>query len=220
MTLKTNARIAGSTLLLYIVAGVAQMVVGAQAGRGSDVAARLANMAQHADLVRISVLLGFLTSFIALTLGVSLYAITRAQDADLAMLGLVCRVAEGVLGAVFLTMSLALLAIAKTPGESAGVASFIFSARRLSPLFSATFFAVGSALFSWLMLRGRMIPTALAWLGVIASVILVIALPLQLAGLVSGTLAQVMWIPMAAFEIPVGLWLIVKGVSVGVRGES
>jgi hypothetical protein len=55
---------------------------------------------------------------------------------------------------------------------------------------------------------------------VIASVILVIALPLQLAGLVSGTLAQVMWIPMAAFEIPVGLWLIVKGVSVGVRGES
>ena len=33
-------------------------------------------------------------------------------------------------------------------------------------LISATFFAVGSTLFSYLLLRGRMIPILLAWLGV------------------------------------------------------
>ena len=38
---------------------------------------------------------------------------------------------------------------------------------------SPVFFAVGSLLFSWLLLRGRMIPVGLAWLGVIASALLV-----------------------------------------------
>ena len=47
---------------------------------------------------------------------------------------------------------------------------------------SAIYFAVGSLLFSWLILRGRLIPAALAQLGVIASALLVVILPLQLAG--------------------------------------
>jgi hypothetical protein len=58
-----------------------------------------------------------------------------------------------------------------------------------------------------------MIPVALAWLGVVASVILVGGLPLQLAGILEGPITQLMWIPMAAFEIPLGLWLLVKAVA-------
>jgi len=38
------------------------------------------------------------------------------------------------------------------------------------------YFAVGSTLFSWLLLRGRMIPVTLASLGVVASVMLVVLL--------------------------------------------
>jgi hypothetical protein len=79
-------------------------------------------------------------------------------------------------------------------------------------LMAASFFAMGSTLFSWLLLRGRMIPVPLAWLGVVASVLLVAGLPLQIAGTVSGPITQLMWLPMAAFEIPLGVWLLVKGV--------
>ncbi|HEX9423014.1 MAG TPA: DUF4386 family protein [Pyrinomonadaceae bacterium] len=75
------------------------------------------------------------------------------------------------------------------------------------------FFAVGSTSFSWLLLRGRMIPVGLAWLGVLASVLLVVGLPMQLAGLLRGTVTQLMWLPMAVFEIPLALWLIIKGVA-------
>ena len=53
---------------------------------------------------------------------------------------------------------------------------------RWSVTLSATLFAAGSTLFSYLFLRGRMIPIALAWLGVVASGLLVVVLPLQLAG--------------------------------------
>jgi hypothetical protein len=82
---------------------------------------------------------------------------------------------------------------------------------------TATFFAVGSALFSWLFLRGRMIPSPLAWLGVVASVLLVVCLPLQLAGWLAGPITRLMWLPMLAFEVPLGLWLLIKGVAVPVK---
>ena len=81
---------------------------------------------------------------------------------------------------------------------------------------SPIFFAIGSTCFSWLFLRGLIIPAVLAWLGVVASVLLVIMLPLQLAGAVPGRIVQFCWIPMAAFEIPLGLWLIIKGAAMPV----
>ena len=85
---------------------------------------------------------------------------------------------------------------------------------------SAIFFAVGSTLFSWLLLRGRLIPVALAWLGVLASVLLVVVLPLQLAGLFGGPMAWsasitwIVWLPMLVFEVVLALWLLIKGVAI------
>ena len=84
---------------------------------------------------------------------------------------------------------------------------------------SAIYFAVGSTLFSWLLLRGRMIPVALAWLGVVASVLLVVILPLQLAGLFGGPMSWsasvtwLVWLPMLVFEVALALWLLIKGVA-------
>lgn len=82
---------------------------------------------------------------------------------------------------------------------------------------SPIFFAVGSLLFCWLLLRGRMIPTAMAWLGIIASALLVIILPLQLAGALTGTgwsdsITWFVWLPMLVFEVTFSILLFVKGV--------
>ena len=168
MTVATNARIAGFTFLTYVAAGIASLVL---AGNTSAIA-----------------LLSLVTSFSALVLGVTLYAITRAQDPDLAMLGLVCRVIEAVPG----------------PGE--------------------IYFAVGSAVFSWLLLRGRMIPGAIGWLGVMSSVLLVVLLPLQLAGFFGGARAWsspvtwAVWLPLLVFELTLAVWLLVKGVATPARG--
>ena len=88
---------------------------------------------------------------------------------------------------------------------------------------AAIYFAVGSTLFSWLLLRGRRIPVALAWLGVFASVLLVVIQPLQLAGLFGGparwsaSVTWLVWLPMLVFEVTLALWLIVKGVAMPAR---
>ena len=129
-------------------------------------------------------LLSLLLNFSALVLGVTLYMLTREHGPALALLALACRVLEAIHDQ------------------------------------SEIFFAVGSLLFCLLLLRGRVIPVGLAWLGVIASALLVVVLPLQLAGLLGGSMSWgasitwLVWLPMLAFEVPLALWFMVKGVRI------
>jgi hypothetical protein len=217
MTRRTNARVAGFTFLFYIASGIASLALFGRATGGEGIAAKLAGIAQNAPIVRITILLDLLQCFSALVLAVTLYAITREEDPDLAMLALTCRVGEGLLGAIGIPGTLGLLWLATATGPGAPDPA---SAHALGAFFlkgnvalTATFFAVGSALFSYLLLRGRMIPVPLAWLGVVASVLLVVCLPLQLAGFLTGPLTSFMWLPMLAFEVPLAFWLLVKGVA-------
>jgi hypothetical protein len=220
MTRRTNARVAGSMFLLYIVIGVGTMIVSRGVPTGEGTAAKLAIMAQYAPVYRINMMLGLLTGFIALTLGVALYGLTRDEDHELALLALSCRIGEGlsIFFPVFATLGLLWLAsdAATTPGGLA-LAEFLMNVKGWNVTLAATFFAVGSTIFCWLLLRGRVIPAALAWLGVFASIVLVIGLPLRLANLLAGPITYLIWIPMAAFEIPLGVWLIVKGAAGGSR---
>ncbi len=79
---------------------------------------------------------------------------------------------------------------------------------------STIFFAVGSLIFSYLLLRGRMVPVSIAWLGVFASGLLAVVLPLQLAGFPTGPLAgYYQWLPALVFQIVLALWLLIKGVA-------
>jgi len=217
MTRATSARIAGVAYLFYIGVAFPSMLLSGRATSGVGMAAKLATMAQHAADVRLATLLALLGGFAALVLAVTLYAVTRVEDADLALLALTCRIAEGVLGAASIPATLGLLSLATAtaanaadPAATQAIGTFVFDQ---PSLIGATFFAVGSTIFSWLLLRGRMIPVVLAWLGVVASLIVTIGLPLQLLGVVRGPVTQLMWLPMAAFEIPVGVWLIMKGVQ-------
>lgn len=221
MTRTTNARIAGATFLAYIAAGITSMVLSGRVTGGEGLTARLEAVAGHADGVGAMVLLGLVQSFSALVLAVTLHALTREQDPDLALLGMACRLGEGLLGSLSVTGLLALQALAKGSGGGPpdSPAAHVLAAYLLrgDMAFTATFFAVGSTLFCYLFLRGRMIPLPLAWLGVAASVLLVVVLPLQLAGFLRGPVTALVWLPMLAFEVPLALWLIVKGAAAPAR---
>src|SRR5688572_15458887 len=166
----TYARVAGLTFLYYIAAGIASLALG--------------------DQTPVSEVLTLSTSFAALVLGVTLYAITRAQEPIVALLAMMCRVIEAMHGE------------------------------------AAIFFAVSSLLFCWLLLRGRMIPLALAWLGMIASVLLIVVLPLQMLDLFGGptnwssSVAWLPWMPMLVFEVVFALWLLIKGVELPTAGTA
>lgn len=228
MTRRTNARLAGFTYLLYIAAGVAAFVLFDRASGAQEVAAKLVGIARHMTEVRIAIVLTLLTSFAALMLAVTLYALTRDEDADIAMLALTCRVAEGVLNAALGLLAMVGLLwlgtnVATGAPEAAAaytLGTFLFKVLGWSTSINATFFAVGSALFAWLLLRGRLVPIPLAWLGVGASVLVALALPLQLAGLLGVPVTQLIWLPMLAFEVLLALWLLIKGVATSRRRQA
>ncbi len=223
MTLTTNARIAGFTYLFYAAIGIYSELLIHQARGVDGGAAELARIGQYATNVRLTIVIAVLECLSALVLGVTLYGITRAEDQELAMLGLVCRVAEGVLGSLNnIPGYLGLLWLAKA-GVGTGIPPDIPTANALrafllmpgaSVPLGAFFFAAGSLIFSYLLLRGRMIPVSIAWLGVFAFGLLVVVLPLQLAGFPSGPLTgYFLWLPALVFQIVLALWLLIKGVA-------
>jgi hypothetical protein len=224
MTKTSNARVAGATFLLYIAIGITDLIVTRGSTAGETTAQRLVSVAQHLPQLHAGLILGLATGFIALTLGVALYGLTREEDHELALLALCCRVGEALAVYVPLLANLGLIWLttsdAATTGDADALAELLFRVKGWNVNLAATFFAVGSTIFCWLLLRGRLIPNALAWLGVIASVLLVIALPLRMVGALSATAAMLIWIPMAAFEIPLGVWLLIKGAAVPSRPNT
>ena len=163
MTITTNARIAGVAYLAYVAAGIGSMAV-----RGNAGAVAVASV---------------LMAFCALLLGATLYAITRDQDRDLAMIAMLCRVLEAV------------------PGQG------------------EIYFAAGSTIFCWLLLKGRLIPNALAMLGLVSSAGLAIVILIQIGGLLGGPMSfrspitWAVWLPMLIFELSFAAWLLTKGVA-------
>jgi len=221
MTRTTNARIAGFTYLFYAAIGICIELLMHQARGVDGGAAELVRIGQYATNVRLSILIVVLECVAALVLGVTLYGITRVEDHELAVLGLVCRVAEGVLGTLRIPNYLGLLWLAK-PGGGTGapdipttnaLRTFLLMPVPSVPI-GAIFFAVGSLIFSYLLLRGRFVPVSIAWLGVFASGLLAVALPLQLAGFPTGPLSGYsQWLPALVFQVALALWLLIKGVS-------
>jgi hypothetical protein len=222
MTRTTNARIAGFTYLFYAAIGICSELLMHQArGIGGD-AAKLASIGVHATDVRLEILIKLLESLSAFVLAVTLYGITRDQDHELAMLVLVCRVAEGVFGSLNIPSYLGLLWLAKAGGGPSApdipttnaLRAFLLMPGPSVPI-GSIFFAVGSLIFSYLLLRGRMVPVSMAWLGVLASGLLVVVLPLQLAGFSTGPLTgYYQWLPALVFQVMLALWLLIKGVPV------
>jgi hypothetical protein len=223
MTRRTNSAIAGFTFLLYIALAYPAMVLAARASAGDGISAKLATLAKHAADVRLSAVLFLLGSFCALILAVTLYRITCEEDADIAMFGMICRVAEGIAGGGLMP-ALGLMWLATTTGpdmpdrlSANTLAGFLFKVQDWDLIVASTFFAVGSTAFAYLFVRGRIIPAPLAWLGFLGSAVLAIGLVLQLAGVVTAAVINIMFIPLALFEIPLGFWLLFKGAQVPQR---
>jgi len=151
MTLTTNARLAGAAFIAYLAAGIGSMAVAPNSGLIA-----VANIAQ---------------SFCALVLGVTLWAITRDVDRDLATFAMLCRVIEAV------------------PGQG------------------EIYFAVGNTIFCWLLLKGLIIPSLLAWIGFASSFALSGLLIAQAGGLLGGRMnwsspvTWMVWLPVLIFEL-------------------
>jgi hypothetical protein len=217
VTRTTTARVAGFAFIIYIVAGLGAFALSTGAARLAAAPGTLAAVGEHVPELRVSIVLSLVASFCALVLGATLYSLTSDEDRELAMIAFASRVGEGIIGILPVPALMLLWLPSAVPriGEAAAhpLALLVRQLGSWTTIGSAILFSAGSLIFAVLFARGRLVPRPLALLGVFASALLLLILPLQLGGAVTGLPSRLAWLPMLVFEVVLAFWLIVRGVA-------
>jgi Domain of unknown function (DUF4386) len=219
--LNVYARLAGFLFLFYIVVYLPGSLIMGSYHVAGDFAQTAANIRGSQTLYRTSLVLQLLGGMTALPLGWAFYALLKQVDKNLALLALLWRVGEAIIGglaAVFRFMALSLFtggSATLAPEGQQALASLLLSGPRATFPIAVIYFSIGSAIFFKLLLRSRAIPRLLAAVGVLGSML---ATFLGFAMLVfpaqSGALVW-FWGPMLVAEVGTALWLLIRGADFG-----
>lgn len=218
MTQRADARLAGFAYLSYIVFAMSSSILFAKVTAGDDALETLSTLARMISTARVTVLLDLLQPVCALVLAVTLYKLVKAVNHTIALLAMLFRVGEGLLASFPILGKLELMRLATDrDAVAANVPSYLPLVNEIlhrpDEGFSAFFFVVGGFLFAYLFLKGRLIPHWLAWTGVVTIGAQLICVPLHIAMMIPGSIVNWMWFPILLYEVPLGIWLIVKGVE-------
>jgi hypothetical protein len=216
------ARLAGALYLVQMAAGVfAEVFVrGSLVVRG-DPAQTAQNIIDSERFFRLGIASDLVCYTAVLVATWALYVLLRSVDRNLAVLAVLLRLMELALHFNVTTQSLTALRLlsgadylqAIDTAELQSLAQLAIGVQGAGMNTGFVLLGLGSAVFAWLFFKSRYIPRILAGWGVFASLLLsayaftVILFPRAAA------LQIVPMLPMGIYEVSLGLWLLLKGVS-------
>jgi len=220
------ARLAGAMFLFINATGIFSEIFVRGSLLSGDVTQVAQNIIGSERLYRLSIVGDLVMLTGGLVLIWALYVLLRPVNRDLALLAVFLRIVET---AVTVAATLAsLIAVRLLSGAEylnvfkAGELHVLSRLARNAFGFGQDvgfiFFALGSTLFAYLLLRSRYIPRILAGWGVFASLLfatynlVIIVFP----GVVE-TLMYVSFAPIGIYEIVLGFWLLLKGAKIQTR---
>jgi hypothetical protein len=213
---RTEEKAAGIAYLGYIVFAASSAMLSGRTMVGSDLPQMLSTLSRMIGTARVTVLLDLLQIVCAIVLAATLYRLTKAVDPTIALLAMLFRTGEGLLGFLPLLDKLELMRIATDP--AVGAANALSDPALVREImdrptnnFDEFCFIVGGFLFAYLFLRGRLIPRWLAWVGVVTIGAQLVCVPLGIATIVPKALVNWLWFPILLYEVPLGIWLIARG---------
>lgn len=219
------ARIAGFLYLLAIAIAVfVQYDVRSRLIVPGSAAKTAASIMASERLFRLGIILELITFAAVIALAVALYVILKPVNRGLALLALLWRLVENATLVVMTFTSLNALQLL-TPDSNLRP----FDADRLQALailsvwahddqytVGLIFFGLGSTVFSYLFFKSRYIPRVLAAWGVFSSLLTTVsAFAFILFPNLANWAAPGCWAPILIFELAAGLWLLLKGVNIG-----
>ena len=238
---RTAARVAGSFYLLTTaLAAYAEFVVRAPLVVSNDAARTATNIAANAQLYRVSIVVDLLMVAAVVVLNLALYQLLAPVHRSLAVVAASWRLFEVSTHAAAAVSGFVVLTIlggadylqAFEPRQLQALARLFVAAHGTGYNVALLFFALGSTTYMYLLVRSRYVPTTLALSGVTASalILLFILARMLFPEWVTGTAAAartlppvalvllaIVFVPIFAFEVTIGLWLLVKGVRVRER---
>jgi Domain of unknown function (DUF4386) len=215
------ARVAGVIYLVAMALGIfsQSFVLGQLVA--TDAAATARNILSAEGLFRLGIAIDVITFVSDVVIAWALYELLRFVDQSLALLGALLRVADGAILAVVTLNGLVTLRLlsgvdylnAFDASQLAGLARLYVSARGLGFYIGFVFLGLGSAVFAYLLLKSRYVPTILPAWGMFASLLLAIgSLAVMLSPAFAAKAATACMLPMFFYEVPLGLWFLIKGV--------
>jgi len=215
-------KVAGLTYIVIILLGIfsANVIESGLIVPGND-AATFRNIVEHKFLFRIGVASEVLMYFLVILLSSSLFIILKTVDKNLAMLALLMRVAEAVIGAATVVLSglvpLHLITIDRVfPSEHIHTLLRLFLDIRGSGLdIVLLFIGVGGSVFCYLFYKSNYVPKFLACWGIFTYLsMLFLSFASLISPDISETFKMVFYIPGGLFELIFGFWLLLKGINV------
>lgn len=238
---QSAARVAGFFYLLTTaLAAYAELFVRAPLIVRDDAARTASNIAANAQLFRVSIVCDLLMVACVVILNLSLYQLLAPVHRRLALVAASWRMFEVSAHAVAAVSSFVVLRLLSgaeylqvfEPRQLQALARLFVGAHGSGYNVALLFFALGSTTYMYLLVRSRYVPRALAFSGVAASALtlLFILARMLFPAWVTETTAAVralpavalvllamIVVPIFAFEVTLGLWLLVKGVRVPER---
>lgn len=236
LPLQRAARIAGAAYLTTsATAAFAALYVRSSLIVGGDAARTASNIVAHAQLFRVSIVCDLLTCAGVIILNVALYELLAPVHRSLARLAAMFRMAEVSVGGAITASSMVVLSVlsgadylqAFEPRQLQALARLFVGAQSSGYAIELLFFSFGSTSYMYLLLRSRYVPKALALSGLGASVLGALFLlarmlfPAWVTSAIAAVralppvalvLLAVTFVPIFAFEVTLGFWLLVKGV--------
>jgi hypothetical protein len=221
------ARVAGSIYLTAMALSIfTQVYILGRIVVPGDAVATASNLLASEGLFRAGIAGDVLIFASDVVIAWAFYELLKSVDAPLALLGALLRVADGAILAVTTFDGLVTLKLLSGAGylqaldtaQLQSLARLFISARGLGFSVGFVFLGLGSALFAYLLFKSRYVSRVLAGWGVFASLLLAAgSLAEILSSAFAASASMSYMLPMFFYEVPLGLWFLIRGVNVPER---
>jgi hypothetical protein len=224
------ARIAGLAYVLAILYVPVYLLTSGGLTVAVDAAATVANIQANPVLFRVGIVSSLVMFVSVFVLIAALYVTVEPVNRNLALVGLVLRLPEAMLGLVSVVFSLLVSQLASggaslggySPQQVQAQVQLALQGGAAAGSLNMVFMALGSLPFLYLFWTARYAPRPLVGFGMLAYVL---ALASAFASILApGSAVDEMQMalvgPVMLFELVFGLWLVIRSVGVSLAGRS
>ncbi len=186
-----------------------------------DAARTAENIVANEQLFRLSIVTDLTTYILVMVMTWALYVLLRPVNRHLALLAAFFRLSELAVLCIATVNSLVVLRLISGAeylksfevGQLQSLVMLAYQTQGQGMLVGFVLLGLGTAIFAWLLLKSRYVPTALPLLGIFGSLLLALGTLAIFVFPALGRAGMAYMMPMGVYEVGLGLWLLIKGLK-------
>ncbi len=215
------ARVAGFSYLATILLGIFSVnLITAKLIVPGDIAKTISNISSNSWLFRFGVASEFMMYALVILLAHALFVVLKSVNQNLALLALLWRLTEAIVGSA-LTVASGILPLllmdtgaALEDNQLHALVDSLLTVRSAGLDVVLLFIGLGGTIFCYLFWKSHLVPRILAAWGMLTYLSMLILSMTSLLIPIDESTKLIFFAPGGLFEIVFGLWLLVKGVAV------